>query len=113
MDETRLEIFWTRKALEAVPHVRIATVGGILPAGRWEMLTGEAIHALVLGRHSFFVRADGREIDVVIGRHDGRWYLKGTVDDYSPKTLLLLPDGPPDDERAGATLPAVTGIFRP
>jgi hypothetical protein len=96
MNETRLEIFWSQKLLGTVPHARIATVGGILPAGRWEMLECEAIHALALRRHTFFVMVNGVEVEVTVGRHDDRWYLKGAVDGYSPKTLLDLPDGPPE-----------------
>ena len=112
MDETRLEIFWTQKQLGPVPHARIVTVGGILPAGRWEMLESEAVHALALRRHSFFVTVAGGKIDVVIGRHDDRWYLKGAVDSYTPKTLLALPDGPPGEEATTGSLSVGSEQYR-
>ena len=104
MDATRLEIFWTQKLPSPVPHARIATAGGILPTGRWEMLESEAVHAVALRRHTFFVRVEGGIIDVIIGRQDDRWYLKGVVDSYAPKTLLSLPDGPPSDKNFPAAL---------
>lgn len=109
MNETRLEIFWSQKVLGTVPHARIATVGGILPAGRWEMLECEAIHALALRRHTFFVTVNGIEVEVTVGRHDDRWYLKGSVDGYSPKTLLDLPHGPPAERATSSSVPVTAG----
>lgn len=112
MEETRLEIFWTQKLRGPVPHTRIVTVGGILPAGRWEMLESEAVNAVALRRNSFFVTVAGCKIDVVIGHQDDRWYLKGAVDSYSPKTLLVLPDGPPGEDMVRGGL-AVAPDLRP
>ncbi|HWA09017.1 MAG TPA: hypothetical protein VG838_06065 [Opitutaceae bacterium] len=108
MDETKLEIFWTQKQLGPMPHTRIVTVGGILPAGRWEMLESEAVHAVVLRRHSFFVTVNGVKVDIVIARQDDRWYLKGQTDSYTPKTLLDLPDGPPGEDDAAGRLSVAT-----
>ena len=113
MDETKLEIFWTQKLRGPVPHSRIVTVGGILPAGRWEMLESEAVRALALRHNSFFVTVAGSKIDVIIGHQDDRWYLKGVVDSYAPKTLLALPDSPPGEEAIDGGLAVTSHHSRP
>jgi len=69
---------------------RIARVGGLSPEGPWSLPEGEAINAILLGRQEFFVKVGGREVEIVIGHHEGRAYLKTSADQLVSRTLLFL-----------------------
>jgi hypothetical protein len=100
----RREITCIEKTARPEFYERIVRVGGPSPDGPWIMSEAEAIGAILLGCDSFYVKTGNREIDVVIGSHDGRAYLKTAADQFVPRILLGLPDF----SQVGLALSAVT-----
>ena len=72
-------------------HERISSIGGVNPNGaRWKLSEGEAIKSIENKTYQFYVRVNGREVDVIVAEHNRRKYLKTTADDYRPNNLLNL-----------------------
>ncbi|GAA4309093.1 DUF3892 domain-containing protein [Compostibacter hankyongensis] len=77
------------------PHERISHIGGInSDSSRWKLSENEAIQSIEDGKYEFYVRVNGRSVDVIVAIHNGRKYLKTETDGYSPNNLLSLPECP-------------------
>lgn len=74
---------------------RILGFGGVNPDGaHWRITQDQAIAAIEAGRWSFYVKAAGGEVPVVVGvSRYGSKYLKGAGDALQPEILLALPEG--------------------
>jgi Protein of unknown function (DUF3892) len=73
---------------------RLLAIGGVNPDGaHWRISEAEAIAAIENGRWNFYVRAEGRDIDVAVALSKyGNKYLKGAADQLHPVSLLALPE---------------------
>ena len=82
------------KHREPVPFSHVRAVGGsTVGGGRWLLLEDQAIAAIERQRSEFFVRKDGRDVEVVVATSPtGVKYLKTAADGEIPDTLLGLPD---------------------
>ncbi len=86
----RVRISCINKREHYNPHERITHVGGVHNGRRWRMTESDAIASIRLGKNSFYVLVNDREVDVIIAVHEGREYLKTTADGYAPNNLLSL-----------------------
>lgn len=71
-------------------------MGGVNPNGqRWKLTQPEAIEGIESGKWAFFVRANSREVDVVVrvSRFNHK-YLTTEPDGESQNNLLNLPECP-------------------
>lgn len=76
------------------PWERITHVGGS-SGGGWKLIQEEAIRGIEAAKWSFFVRADGQEVDVIVAvSRYGNKYLKTEADNEEPNNLLSLPECP-------------------
>ncbi len=75
---------------------RIQGIGGANPDGtRWYLPIDDAISAIETNKYSFFVRVQGKEVNVIVGkRPNGRKYLTTEGDGFPPNNLLALPTCP-------------------
>jgi hypothetical protein len=70
-------------------------VGAIKDNGPWTLAINHAIKALEEHIWSFWVDVNGKPADIVIAtRSNGAKYLKTTVDENEPDSLLALPRCP-------------------
>ena len=72
------------------PHERIESIGGIYNGLRWKMAENSAIFNIKYGLEEYYVMVDGKSVNVIIAKHEGREYLKTTADGYAPNNLLNL-----------------------
>jgi len=93
---TRLEVNCINKSDRGNPHERIQFIGycgsGLLSYGNRKFSVDKAIKAIRSNQFSFFVRVNGKEVDVVVAEHQNRPYLKTKTDGYEPNNLLSLPE---------------------
>lgn len=77
-------------------HEKIKSIGGTNPDGqRWKLTQEEAIDGIEQGKWDFFVRVQGREVDVVVAESQyGNKYFKTEADGEQPNNLLSLPECP-------------------
>lgn len=71
------------------PDSRIDAVGG--PG--WTK-DEDVVIAEIEGGAEYYVKVDGRKVDVEVAERDGRKFLKTAADGYSPNNLLSLPTCP-------------------
>lgn len=92
----RIQIRCINKQPRHDPTERITHVGGLNPDGtRWKLSLDEAIRGIENRTYAFFVVANGREVDVIVGvSSNGRKYLRTVADAYEPNNLLSLPECP-------------------
>jgi hypothetical protein len=95
----RHEITCINKQDRDNPHERITHVGGSEGAknggGRWRITQQEAIRGVEDGTWDFYVRRNGRTVEVVVATSRfGNKYLKTEADDVQPNNLLSLPECP-------------------
>ncbi|MFZ2006497.1 MAG: DUF3892 domain-containing protein [Stellaceae bacterium] len=74
---------------------RLLGFGGVNADGaHWRISQDRAIDAIEAGRWSFYVKARGRDLPVIVAVSKyGSKYLKGAGDGLQPETLLALPEG--------------------
>lgn len=79
---------------QAHPQEQITHVGGVNMRGRgWRLTRAEVIDGITSGRWSFYVTVRGERAYVLVGVNQmGAKYLKTTIDDGDPATLLALPE---------------------
>jgi hypothetical protein len=92
----RHEISCINKTDRYDPHDRIRSVGGRNGDGtRWKLSQPEAITGIEEGKWSFYVRMNGRNVDVIVAvSRYGNKYLKTEADGEHPNNLLSLPECP-------------------
>ncbi len=77
------------------PHERILRLGGDNGSGGyWENSEQEVINMIKSGKYDFYVRVNGRAVNVIIATHERREYLKTVADGYEPNNLLSLGNCP-------------------
>lgn len=92
----RHEIKCINKIPRTEPHERIKSVGGVNPNGeRWKFTQPDAIAGIESGKWSFFVRANLKEVDVIVRvSRFGHKYLTTEPDGEAQNNLLNLPECP-------------------
>ena len=58
------------------------------------MTEDRAINAIETHQWDFYVSVGGKEVNVIVARHENRKYLKTEADGYAPNNLLSLPECP-------------------
>ncbi len=93
---TRVEIRCINKSDHVTPYERIVNVGGVTAGGTpWKLSQTDAIHYIVKDTYLFYVKRDGKKVNVVIATSQyGYKYLKTTADGEQPDNLLSLPECP-------------------
>ncbi len=89
---SRHEIKCINKTDRYNAHERIRAVGGVNPNGTaWKLSQENAIAGMEARQWEFFVRVDGRMVDVTVAMSRyGNKYLKTTADGEQPNNLLSL-----------------------
>jgi hypothetical protein len=91
----RIEVIFVKKQDSDNPNERIITIGGVNNNDtRWRLTQDQAIRGIEDGLYSFYVDEDGQAIDVVVGVHDGKKYLKAGTNGTGKDHLLELPEIP-------------------
>ncbi|WP_179412660.1 DUF3892 domain-containing protein [Mucilaginibacter sp. E4BP6] len=76
-------------------HERISHIGGINADGnRWREHEDDAIAGIENKTKEFYVSVGGKNVEIIVAKHNGRKYLKTEADGYSPDNLLSLPECP-------------------
>lgn len=93
---TRHEIRCINKTNRFDPDERIENIGGVGGDGaRWKISQPEALKGIEDGRWSFYVRKNGRTVNVIVAESRfGNKYLKTEADGEQPNNLLSLPECP-------------------
>ena len=93
---TRHRVECIRKTDRYNPWERITHIGGVNPdQSRWLLGQQEAVQGIESRRWSFFVRAGGREVNVIVRTSRfGHKYLTTEADGEQPDNLLSLPECP-------------------
>ena len=88
----RRTISFVQKAYSHDPHERIDSIGGLnSDKSRWKLSQEAAIAAIESGKAEFFVKANDRNVRVLVFTHGGKKYLKAEHDDKDSDILLALP----------------------
>lgn len=93
---SRHEVSWIDKNERLNPHERIVAIGGMNPdRSVWRLSQKEAIAAIKSNKYAFFVKKDGRELNIVVAQgHLGYDFIKTETDSAIPVYLLGLPAPP-------------------
>lgn len=91
-----IQIQCIRKSDRYNPWERITHVGGVNADGtRWLLTQQDTIDGVGSGQWTFFVRAGGREVAVIVRTSRfGHEYLTTQPDGEQPDNLLSLPECP-------------------
>lgn len=74
------------------PHERITHIGGKNADGsRWKMTIADGIAGIKKDQWKFYTN-HVQYAEIVIGKHNGKEYLKTTADGLEPNNLLSLPE---------------------
>jgi hypothetical protein len=89
---SRHEIKCINKTDRYDPHERIRMVGGVNENGsNWKLEQKAAIDGIENGKWQFFVKVQGKAVDVIISTSRyGHKYLKTMADGEQPNNLLSL-----------------------
>lgn len=88
-----LEVRCVNKADPSDPVRFITHVGGTRPDGSaWRLTEEGAIACVESGKYAFHVLRRGWKEGVIVGRRNGRKYLKAATDRDRPYILLRLPE---------------------
>jgi Protein of unknown function (DUF3892) len=85
------------RCIERIDHEnhweRIQSIGGVYITGkRWKFSESDAIASIESLEKKFIVDVDGKSVDVIVAKHEGRKYLKTKKDSETENNLLSLPD---------------------
>ena len=73
------------------PLERIDSIGGVnSDRTRWKLSQAAAITAIETGSDSFFIKADGHDVKLVVFTHEQQKYLKSEREATHPDDLLTL-----------------------
>lgn len=75
-------------------HERIEKIGGVHNGSPWKVLENSAIFNIKFEVEEYYVTVNGKSVNVIIGTHNSREYLKTEDDSYSRNNLLNLPKCP-------------------
>lgn len=89
---TSVEVKCVSKSDRYNPHERIRAIGGVNPDGTpWRLTQENAIRGIETGRWQFYVRMQGKAVDVIVAvSRYGHKYLKTRADGEHPNNLLSL-----------------------
>lgn len=92
----RAEIKCINKSDRDNAYERIKSIGGTNPdSGRWKMSQEKAVKGVDSGEYDFFVKKDGKVVEVITAESRfGNRYLKTEPDGEEPNNLLSLPECP-------------------
>jgi len=74
------------------PHEVIESVGGEYLGAPWRLPDYMVIHYIKKGIEKYFVESGKKKLKVIVAVHHNKEYLKAETDDYSPDSLLALPE---------------------
>jgi Protein of unknown function (DUF3892) len=87
---TRLAIRCINKDPRNDPYKSITHVGG--GPGSWKQTQAQTIAEIEAGTFQYYVDAGGKEVDVIVAKHNGHKYIKTRADGIEPNNLLSLDD---------------------
>lgn len=91
----RLEVAFINRSNRHNANQSIETIGGKMGSKVWKNSAEVVMDWIEHGLLSYYVKQDGREVDVIVATGaDGRKYLKTIADAEQPITLLNLPECP-------------------
>lgn len=74
------------------PHEVIKSFGGEYLGFPWHLPDYMVLHYIKTGVEKYYVQSGRRKLKIVVAVYHDKEYLKAETDDYSPDSLLALPD---------------------
>lgn len=89
----RFQVFSLNRSNSNIPNEIVLSIGGINSNGTfWKISQSTALTGILNNEWKFFVIYHNREVDVVVAKYEGNYYLKAEIDDIMPNILLSLPE---------------------
>ena len=92
---SRHEVRCINKSHKETSYGNILSIGGLNSDGtRWRITQERAIQGMESGKWEFYVKRNGKEVEVIIQSYNGRKFLKTESDEFQNNNLSNLPECP-------------------